>query len=752
MFPEKRQGGHEIMGHPIQRAIAALGAFLLSAIPTAAADADILVQAEDVIDDRPVTRPGYAFAEPREETANWASVNGSPNPGFPNAPGRFSVDFTDLPPGPYRVWVRLARYNGTPDTLAIPGAGFSDNLGHHCELTFAEAGAEACWRPFVMQPGGIVKAGGQWAWHPLFETGTLQGLYELTITGQTGPPGTGNYKGLWIDAIRFESVPGPRLPLPAGKGELPGRWQPGTWLTTSSPRRKGLAIAIPAAKDRVEASVLLRRTFDPPVATTGNDLCCVWIMAHQHVGPLQLALVDERGGRLQADLCQLADDRPLRLGMWYFILWPWRASLPKSTDAPRWAGFEVVSAAGTSLGRQGRGQSEPALGPESTRNCARTPENDVDAGAITLYGPTFTTVEAMKKSVDVGVTDYSEAAKESMRRSLAVHGLPRQGVEQDKRVILWAQGPYGGIPNAAIVKRRIAELYNSGADGIVLTANPVVDGKELYFPDEFFSPRRFRDEDFAACADDLRAVAWGPLTHSLLRFNVMPGTVDWFDAEWSAILDKARQAARMAKAGRLAGIMFDVEQYDWEHGVFRYDNRPLKSTKSLAEYAAQTRHRGAELAQALAAELPDIDILTTFGSSIGTDGGQLLVPFLEGMAGVKNCHVYDGCEPAYRFRTLRCFLEAAEKMRSASKTVGIGFGLWVNPPEWPFSWERPEENFRSPEGLVHSLHYALRLSDKYVWLYREGQLSLWPDTTPPGYYEAIRRARLSHDPAWVPAR
>jgi hypothetical protein len=97
-------------------------------------------------------------------------------------------------------------------------------------------------------------------------------------------------------------------------------------------------------------------------------------------------------------------------------------------------------------------------------------------------------------------------------------------------------------------------------------------------------------------------------------------------------------------------------------------------------------------------------------------------------------------------------VEAAEKMRSASETVGIGFGLWVNPPEWPFSCDRPAENYRSPEGLVHSLHYALRLSDKYVWLYREGQLSLWPDATPPAYYEAIRRARLPNDPTWVPAR
>jgi MYXO-CTERM domain-containing protein len=40
-----------------------------------------------------------------------------------------------------------------------------------------------------------------------------------------------------------------------------------------------------------------------------------------------------------------------------------------------------------------------------------------------------------------------------------------------------------------------------------------------------------------------------------------------------------------------------------------------------------------------------------------------------------------------------------------------------------------------PEGWVgksHALHYALRLSDKYVWLYREGSLTLWPDGTPPG--------------------
>ncbi len=81
---------------------------------------------------------------------------------------------------------------------------------------------------------------------------------------------------------------------------------------------------------------------------------------------------------------------------------------------------------------------------------------------------------------------------------------------------------------------------------------------------------------------------------------------------------------------------------------------------------------------------------------------------------------------------------------------GRMFGLWVKPPEVPFFLSRPEENYRTPEGLTCSLRYALRLSDKYVWLYREGNLSLWPDATPSAYYEAIRRSRLPQDPLWVP--
>jgi hypothetical protein len=284
----------------------------------------------------------------------------------------------------------------------------------------------------------------------------------------------------------------------------------------------------------------------------------------------------------------------------------------------------------------------------------------------------------------------------------------------------------------------------------VMTINPVVDGQELYFADQFFSPRRFTEQDFAGALADLKAIKWGSLDHSLLRINVMPGTVDWFDVEWTAIMEKAQLAARLAKAGGLAGIMFDVEQYDWANGVFRYDNRSHREQKRLSDYVAQARLRGRQMGEALVSEFPDIDVLTTFASSIGTDGGELLVPFLEGLAAAQGCHVYDGCEPAYPYRTLRRFLEAEEKMRQGSRVLGHGFALWVNHPAGPFDTVHPEGNYFSPEALAHALHYALRVSDKYVWLYREGNLGFWPGDTPPGYYEAIRKAREPQDPTWVP--
>jgi hypothetical protein len=297
-----------------------------------AAAVEVLIQAEDVLAEGASPRPGYAFLDPRDEVANWASICCSPTPGFPNAPGRFVIDFTGLPAGSYRVWARIARWGGTPDTTPIPSATFADNRGHELPYTFPADPAEPLGTWFAMRPGGMVAPEGEWAWLPLFEAGPLQGEYQLTITGEPGPAGTGNYKGLWVDAFRFAETTGAPWPRLREEEALPGRWEGGLYLTTLCPELRGLALIFPAAEfsgwppggERHGVRSLLRRTFIP-LLEADRDHLALWIMATQRTEPLQVVLKDDQGRQVSEDLCQLANDRPLRPGVWYYLLWPFQA-------------------------------------------------------------------------------------------------------------------------------------------------------------------------------------------------------------------------------------------------------------------------------------------------------------------------------------------------------------------------------------------------------------------------------------------
>lgn len=694
----------------------ALSPLLLLVALSAAHAADIFVPAEDTIVEGASRRAGYAFIEADDETADWASISSCPNPGFPNAPGRFALDCRHLPPGPYRLWVRLARWGGTQETTPVPSATFADNAGHRLDFTFPTDDSDLS-KAFLMRPGGMVGPEGQWAWLPLFETGQLAGRYELTVTGNPGTGGAGNYKGLWLDAFRLDAVGPKSVGAPSGPAlpedkSLPGRWDDGYCLSPQGPGPGALSLVFPVTSSPTTA---LRRVLTKAVPTRGQECLALWLTSSVRLNRLWLTLRDPSGAKGICDVCQLANDRPLQPGQWYLLLAPLQ-------------GLQSVQSLEVSL-------------PEGVR---------VPEGAIAVHAPRLTTLAGLRKELAAKTSPLSPEALGSARLTLAVHDYPRRPVGPDKKIIMWARGGMCGMPTPNQVRARIKELYPSGADGIVLTVDPIVDGKELYFADSFMSAQRFTEADFATQLADLKQIEWGPLSNSLLRLNVMPGTVDWFDDGWSAVVEKARLAARICRLGHLQGIMFDTEQYHWERGIFRYENRPLKDTKSVAEYARQATLRGQEMARALVAELPEIDVLTTFGGTIGNDGGPLLTPFLEGMASVAGCRVYDGCERTYPTRTLRGFLGWADLMRGYSRTIGRGFALWMNPPGGSYTQYQPEAEYRTPDGIAHALHYALRETDKYVWLYAEGDLTYWPDKTPAGYYDAIKRARQPQDPGWVP--
>ena len=47
--------------------------------------------------------------------------------------------------------------------------------------------------------------------------------------------------------------------------------------------------------------------------------------------------------------------------------------------------------------------------------------------------------------------------------------------------------------------------------------------------------------------DDLKATHLQRLRHNFLRFDVVPGELDWFD-DYSAVINNARVAAKVARA------------------------------------------------------------------------------------------------------------------------------------------------------------------------------------------------------------
>ena len=74
----------------------------------------------------------------------------------------------------------------------------------------------------------------------------------------------------------------------------------------------------------------------------------------------------------------------------------------------------------------------------------------------------------------------------------------------------------------------------------------------------------------------------------------------------------------------------------------------------------------------------------------------------------------DGCEGSYLYKRYQRFIDAYRFIKERSSALSqipeiyrerikVGFGLWV-------------ERFK-PEELKYALHYGLRVSDGYVWLY-----------------------------------
>lgn len=291
-------------------------------------------------------------------------------------------------------------------------------------------------------------------------------------------------------------------------------------------------------------------------------------------------------------------------------------------------------------------------------------------------------------------------------------------------------------PDPAFMRKHIATMEKTPFGGTVFHVNSD-------FLWQGWGRRTFTEAELAPAIEDLKKIEFKKFKHNFLRFNVAQGNVDWFD-DFSPVLNNARLAAKVAKIGKAAGILFDIEQYNAK--PFNYAKQRDEKTKSWTQYAAKTRERGREVMEAFQQELPDLVVFMTWSYSLPfrqTNGDQknlvqveygLLKPFLDGMfdAARGKTKIVDGFESSYGYKTQRQFNEVRTTMKQSIlpwmpdrerylNHSSLGFGLWLDNDWRKTGWNETEssKNYFTPQQFEVSLKNALAASDEYVWIYTE---------------------------------
>ena len=325
-------------------------------------------------------------------------------------------------------------------------------------------------------------------------------------------------------------------------------------------------------------------------------------------------------------------------------------------------------------------------------------------------------------------------------------------------------------PDTSLLRSNLQQMAQSPFDGCVFHADfRKTNGTTGSFTWQAWGQETFSEADLASAFADLKAIRPGRFRFNFLRFNTTPAKLDWFD-DYSAVISNARLAARLARAGKCPGILFDIEQY--EAPLFDYRKQRDAESKSWESYATQARLRGGEVMRAFQENYPGLTVFLTFGYCLPwseTGGGKksladckygLLAPFLDGMIQSANPKVrlIDGYELSYGYKSAAEFESAHKKVKEDLlpivrqpdkylRTMSLAFGIWMD-RDWRKRGWNPQDfsnNFFSPEALTASAKAALKVSDEFVWIYSESPRWWAPagstNAVPRGYAEAIRQAR-----------
>jgi len=362
---------------------------------------------------------------------------------------------------------------------------------------------------------------------------------------------------------------------------------------------------------------------------------------------------------------------------------------------------------------------------------------------------------------------------------LAVSAASAGGLE--KKLIHFGYDMYSPRP----LVEKIGELQHLPFDGLTV--------RSMRKYENVFGYRGYDPAEVEANVEAMSRVKWGKFTDNFMYMS--PGVAHpltdtgtraaWFDeAVWGDdgyVLKNLRAIARMGRAGKCKGIFFDPEYGgDWD-----YRKQKHSGEKSVAEYRAMVRKRGAQFIDAIEAEMPNPVFLTLFWSFnkvtalqevayaqdpklmndiIGGARYGLLHDFVLGnLEGAdRGTMIVDGNEASYysddfedynrQYHYIRQTMLGAipEELRTKYRAqVHVGHAVFVDfhyntrGLAVPSTYMTPEERDTTMEWVVY---HSLKNSDKYVWFWAEKVLFVQPEKErtiriTPEMLAAIERAR-----------
>jgi hypothetical protein len=324
------------------------------------------------------------------------------------------------------------------------------------------------------------------------------------------------------------------------------------------------------------------------------------------------------------------------------------------------------------------------------------------------------------------------------------------------------------VPTPAQMREELPAMEKRPFDGLIFRLS----GGHNAFVTKPLEPAKFEEDE--RILRDLQFTSFRD--NFVLIWGSPPAEFDWFDdAQWHTIEANAELLVGIAQAGRVRGICFDPEPYDFS--LWDYAKQPKAKDHTFTEYRAKVRQRGAQLMRAFEKRMPGATILTFFHVSLydrfvalteatrterlAKEGWGLMPDFFVGMleSASPKARFIDGNENAYYYTSREQYFRAYHAIRQHAlglvpselrekyeRQVQAGQALYVD-QNFALRQPKPEQyvSYRmTPEERAkwfeHNTYWALYTTDEFVWCYSE-RMNWWKAQTPPGLEEAIVSAR-----------